>query len=192
MVVRVARTTQNGPDLSRTDGDAEALKQLPHGSIVIAARVRCSRFGKLPQHFKTFGPPASRGLRHHRDESDPLLGALNIRVEVAPLIGFISGRSRASALGSLDHDILSQRRDNREVKCSRGTMDPGWEIDVGRAAEVGTGRIIGARWKKLWLLERSNVAVQMHHQKRKYCNVNAYLKLNHAMSKGTSIFHPSM
>ena len=68
-------------------------------------------------------------------------------------MGFVSDRGRTSALGSLDHDIRSQRRENREVTYSRGTMNPGWEIDVSRAAEVGTDRIIGARWKELWLHE---------------------------------------
>ena len=42
-----------------------------------------------------------------------------------------------------ERTILSQRQDSREVKCNRGTMNPGWETDVGRAAEVGTNRIIG-------------------------------------------------
>jgi hypothetical protein len=87
-----------------------------------------------------------------------LPGALNIRVKVVPLMSFISGRGRASAFGSLDHDILSQWRYNREVKCSRRTMDPGWEKDVGGAAEIGSGRIIGARWQELWLLERRSMA----------------------------------
>lgn len=77
---------------------------------------------------------------------------------VVPLMSFISGRGRASAFGSLDHDILSQWRYNREVKCSRRTMDPGWEKDVGGAAEIGSGRIIGARWQELWLLERRSMA----------------------------------
>ena len=46
---------------------------------------------------------------------------------------FVSGGGRAGALGSLKHDVLSQRRHDREVKC---TMDPVWEVYVGRAAEV--------------------------------------------------------
>ena len=119
------RGLQHDPGRSRPDGDAEALKQLPLSSVAIVARIRCSRFGKLPQSFQTVGSPASQRFRHHRDESDHLLGTLNIRVEVAPLMSFVSGRSRASALDSLDQNILSQQRNNREVKCSKGTMDPG-------------------------------------------------------------------
>jgi hypothetical protein len=37
-------------------------------------------------------------------------------------------------------------------------MNPGWEVDVGRAAEVGAGRIIWEEWKKLWLLESRSIA----------------------------------
>ena len=48
----MARTPQHSPGLSRLDGDAEALKQLPHSSVAIVARIRCSRFGKLPQCFQ--------------------------------------------------------------------------------------------------------------------------------------------
>jgi hypothetical protein len=32
-------------------------------------------------------------------------------------------------------------------------MDPGWEVYVGRAAEVGASRIVWARWEELRLFE---------------------------------------
>ena len=99
--MRMARTSRNGPGLGRPDDDAEALQQLPHGSIATTARIRCSRFGKLPHRLETFGAPASRRLRHHWDENDPLPGAFNVRVEGAPLMGLRSPlRQRARQPGS--------------------------------------------------------------------------------------------
>ena len=73
-------------------------------------------------------------------------------------MGFVSGRGRANAHGSLDHDILSQHRDNRDVKCSKRIMNPGWEIYDDRPADVRTGRIIGAWWLELWMLESRSIA----------------------------------
>jgi len=32
-------------------------------------------------------------------------------------------------------------------------MDPGWEVNVGRAAEVGASRIVWTRWEELRLFE---------------------------------------
>jgi hypothetical protein len=66
---------------------------------------------------------------------------------------FVRGGGRANALRSLGHDVLSQRGDNREVKCCKRTMNPRREVNVGRAAEIGARRIVWARWEKLWLLE---------------------------------------
>jgi hypothetical protein len=32
-------------------------------------------------------------------------------------------------------------------------MDPGWEVNVGRAAEVGASRIVWTRWEELRLFK---------------------------------------
>jgi hypothetical protein len=142
----VPGTPQDSPCLCRADDDGQALQQMPHRGVGVTAGLTRDSFCKLSQGLETLGAPAARGLSHHRNEEDPLLGAFSFRIQVGPLKSFISGRGRAGLQGGLGHDILPLRRNNRKVKCSRGTVDPRREVDVRRAAEVGASGIVWA-WR---------------------------------------------